>query len=135
MRKIKTKVESQDETQAREFEALVRDAVKGLPREFKCKLENISIVIRKEPTARQKKETGTGPSEELLGLYEGVPLGERTHQYGNVLPDKITVFRGPVMRSCRTPREMRAGVRDTVLHELAHYFGISDEHMIENDTY
>lgn len=120
---------------AEKFEALVRDVMKALPREFKRKLENISITVRKEPTALQKKEAGTGPDEELLGLYEGVPLGERTHQYAGVLPDKITIFRGPVTRSCRTTREMRAAVRDTVLHELAHYFGLSDEHMLEDGTY
>ncbi|MFH1207988.1 MAG: metallopeptidase family protein [Candidatus Omnitrophota bacterium] len=117
----------------REFEALVRDAVKSLPREFKRKLENINIVILEEPSARQKKETGAG--EDLLGLYEGVPLGERTHHDGSVLPDKITVFRGPLTRSCRSRREIRKAVRDTVLHEFAHYFGISDEHMIKDGTY
>jgi len=118
---------------AGEFEGLVRDAVKSLPREFKRKLENINIVVEAEPSARQKKETG--PGEELLGLYEGVPLGERSCRDGSVLPDKITVFRGPVLRSCRSRREIRAAVRDTVLHEFAHYFGISDEHMLEDGTY
>ncbi len=120
---------------AREFEALVKDAVKGLPTEFKRRLENINIVIREEPSAGQKKAAGTGARGELLGLYEGVPLSERTNDYGNVLPDKVTVFRGPVMRSCRGRREIRAAVRDTVLHEFAHYFGISDEHMLEEGTY
>lgn len=111
----------------------MRDAVKSLPREFKRKLENINIVIEAEPLARQKKEAGAG--EDLLGLYEGVPLGERTHHDGSVLPDKITIFRGPLTRSCRSRREIRAAVRDTVLHEFAHYFGISDEHMIQDGTY
>jgi predicted Zn-dependent protease with MMP-like domain len=120
---------------AAEFEALVRDAVKSIPREFKRKLENINIVILKEPSARQKKESGIGSDEDLLGLYEGVPLGERTHHDGRVLPDKITIFRGPVTRSCHSPREIRAAVRNTVLHEFAHYFGISDEHMTEDGTY
>ncbi len=120
---------------AREFEGLVRDAVKGLPREFKRKLENINIVIQAEPSARQKKEAGTGAGEDLLGLYEGIPLGERTHHDGSVLPDKITIFRGPLTRSCRDRRRIRTAVRDTVLHEFAHYFGISDEHMIEDGTY
>jgi len=119
----------------KEFEALVRDAVKSLPREFKRKLENINIVILAEPSARQKKEAGTEKGEDLLGLYEGIPLGERTHQDGTVLPDKITIFRGPILRSCRSRREIRAAVRDTVLHEFAHYFGISDEHMLKNGTY
>lgn len=120
---------------AKEFEALVRDVVQSLPREFKRKLENINIVILAEPSARQKKEAGTGAGEDLLGLYEGIPLSERTHHDGSVLPDKITVFRGPVMRSCRSRRQVRVAVRDTVLHEFAHYFGLSDEHMIQDGTY
>lgn len=120
---------------AREFEALVLDAVKSLPREFKRKLENINIVILEAPSARQKKEAGTGADEDLLGLYEGIPLGERTHQDGSVLPDKITIFRKPIMRSCRSRRQIRTAIRDTVIHEFAHYFGISDEHMIETGTY
>jgi len=140
---------------AGEFEALVRDAVKSLPQEFKRKLDNINVVIEAEPsagrdypksyrphlaqrptsTARQKKEAGVGAGEDLLGLYEGVPLGERTHLDGCVLPDKITIFRGPVTRSCRSRREIKKAVRDTVLHEFAHYFGISDEHMARDGTY
>ena len=90
-------------------------------------------MIEAEPSARQKKEAGAGA--DLLGLYEGVPLGERSHHDGSVLPDKITVFRGPLIRSCRSRREIRKAVRDTVLHEFAHYFGISDEHMIQDGTY
>ncbi len=118
---------------ARQFEALVREAVKSLPEEFKPKLENINIVIQGEPSARQKKEAGA--REELLGLYEGVPLGKRSHFSGSVFPDKITIFRGPVLRACRSRREIREEVRHTVLHEFAHYFGISDEHMLDEGTY
>lgn len=120
---------------SREFEDLVRDAVKGIPSRLRKRLENINIVVQGEPTSAQKKAAGMGKDEELLGLYEGVPLGERTHFYGSVLPDKITVFRGPVTRSCRSRRDMRQAVRDTVLHEIAHYFGLSDAHMIEDGTY
>jgi predicted Zn-dependent protease with MMP-like domain len=117
------------------FESLVRDAVKSLPGEFKRKLENINIVIEAEPSTRQKKEAGTGKDEDLLGLYEGIPLGERSCRDGSVLPDKITIFRGPVTRSCRSRREMRTAIQHTVLHEFAHYFGLSDEHMLEDGTY
>jgi len=119
----------------REFETLVRNAIRSLPREFKRKLENINLVIREEPSVAQKQEAGTASEEELLGLYEGIPLGERTHCCGSVLPDKITVFRGPLRRSCRSRKEIRQAVQDTVLHEFAHYFGISDEQMIDDGTY
>ncbi|MBU9889872.1 MAG: metallopeptidase family protein [Candidatus Omnitrophica bacterium] len=135
MKKHGKKIKFREKSLERAFESLVRGVLKDLPREFQRKLENISVTVQAEPTACQKREAGTGPREELLGLYEGVPLGERTHQYGNVLPDKITIFRGPVTRSCRTPRQMRTAVRDTVLHEIAHYFGITDEHMLESGTY
>lgn len=119
----------------REFEELVLDTVKSLPREFKRKLENINIVIIEEPSPRQNRELGTRAGEDLLGLYEGVPLGKRTHHDGCVLPDKITIFRGPVMRSCCSRSQIRTAIRDTVIHEFAHYFGISDEHMLNEGTY
>jgi predicted Zn-dependent protease with MMP-like domain len=120
---------------AREFEVLVNKALKSLPRKFKQRFENIAVVIRKEPTATQRREAGISPNTELLGLYEGVPLGKRTHNYGNILPDKITIFRDPILRSCAGPREIRKAVQHTILHEFAHYFGISDEHMLEEGTY
>jgi predicted Zn-dependent protease with MMP-like domain len=120
---------------AKEFEALVKKAVKDLPRQFKKRLENIAVVIRSEPSAAQRREAGISPNTELLGLYEGVPLGNRTHNYGNILPDKITIFRGPILRSCTSPRQIRKAVQHTILHEFAHYFGISDEHMLEDGTY
>ncbi|HPW64591.1 MAG TPA: metallopeptidase family protein [Candidatus Omnitrophota bacterium] len=122
-----------EEMTSAEFEALVRETVKGLPAEFARRLENVAVVIRAEPSARQKKESGG--EEELLGLYEGVPYGERTHHDGPVFPDRITIFRGPILRSCQDRREIRRAVRDTVLHEFAHYFGLSDEHMIAEDIY
>ncbi|MDD5270480.1 MAG: metallopeptidase family protein [Candidatus Omnitrophica bacterium] len=105
------------------FEALVVEAVEGLPDEFKKKLENIDIVIE------------DGKPGRLLGLYQGVPLSERTHYYGNVLPDKITIFRNNIKNICRTDGEIKEAVRRTVIHEIAHYFGLSDDHMKNSGTY
>ena len=118
-----------------EFEVLVKKAVQGLPPQFKERLENIAVVVRNEPSAVQRREAGLSAHAELLGLYEGVPLGKRTHNYGNILPDKITIFRGPILRTCTGPREIKKAVQRTILHEFAHYFGISDEHMLEEGTY
>ena len=70
-----------------------------------------------------------------MGLYQGVPLSKRTHFYGNVLPDKITIFRNNIERVCRTDDEIKETIRRTVIHEFAHYFGISDEHMRKSGTY
>lgn len=107
------------------FEELVISAVESLPEEFRKKLENIDIVIE------EAKEGKDG----LLGLYQGVPLSRRTHYYGNVLPDKITIFKNNIERMCRTEEEIKETVRRTVIHEIAHYFGLSDEHMKRSGTY
>jgi len=117
------------------FENLVTEAVEGLPEEFRRKLENIDIVIEDEPAPEHKKAVGTKEKGFLMGLYQGVPLSKRTHYYGNVLPDKITIFRNNIERFCRTDEEIREAVRRTVIHEFAHYFGISDEHMRKSGTY
>jgi len=105
------------------FEELVISAVEGLPKEFRDKLENIDIVI----------EEGKGGG--LLGLYQGVPLSRRMHYYGNVLPDKISIFKNNIESMCRTEEEIKETFRRTVIHEIAHYFGLSDEHMKRSGTY
>jgi len=120
---------------AKYFEALVVEAVESLPEDFRKKLENIDIVVEEEPTAEHRKAAGSKGRDLLMGLYEGVPLSKRTHYYGNVLPDKITIFRNNIERVCRTDEDIKEAVRRTVIHEFAHYFGISDEHMRKSGTY
>ncbi|MFA6356511.1 MAG: metallopeptidase family protein [Candidatus Omnitrophota bacterium] len=105
------------------FEKLVIEAAESLPDEFKKKLENIDIVI---------EDGKPGP---LLGLYQGVPLSQRMHYYSNVMPDKITIFKNNIESMCRTDDDIKEAVRRTVIHEIAHYFGISDEHMKRSGTY
>lgn len=117
------------------FENLVVEAVESLPEDFRKKLENIDIVVEDEPTPEHRKAAGSKERDILMGLYQGVPLSKRTHLYGNVLPDKITIFRNNIERVCRTDDEIRETVRRTVIHEFAHYFGISDEHMRKSGTY
>ena len=101
----------------------------------KRKLENIDVVIEEEPTPEQVRLARVPKSVFLMGLYQGVPFSKRTHFYGNVLPDKITIFRNNIERTCRTDEEIKETVRRTVIHEFAHYFGISDEHMKRSGTY
>lgn len=118
----------------RAFETLVVEALDELPEEFLAALDNIDVVIEMEPSPEQLHDAGVSEGT-LLGLYEGVPLTERTSDYGLVAPDKITIFQGPISREARTESEIRQMVRETVMHELAHHFGISDERLREIDRY
>jgi len=120
---------------SKSFESLVVEAVESLPWDFRRKLENIDIVVEDEPTPEDGKAAGSKGRDLLMGLYQGVPLSKRTHFYGNVLPDKITIFKNNIERICRTDDEIKETVRRTVIHEFAHYFGISDEHMRSSGTY
>ncbi len=117
------------------FESLVIAAVENLPAEFRRKLENIDIVVEDKPSPEEKKAAGPRGGGLLMGLYQGVPLSKRTHYYGNVLPDKITIFKDNIERICRTDDEIKETIVRTVRHEFAHYFGISDEHMRRSGTY
>ena len=109
-----------------EFEQLVESAVESLPADLRKSLSNVEIVVEDEPP----------PGRPLLGLYQGVPLTRRGSFYGGVLPDKITIYRGPIERIAgHDPIRLRREVRHVVLHELAHHFGISDERLVELDRY
>ena len=110
------------------FEKLVGEALDGLPLQFAEMLENVAVVVEEEPEPRVLAEMGMDPDEELLRLYLGVPLPERGSQYQS-LPDRVAIYRGPVLRCCRSRREIVREVRDTVVHELGHYFGLEDEEM------
>ena len=108
------------------FERQVARAIDDLPPAIKARLQNIAVVVADAPTFRQLREAGIRPPGTLLGLYEGVPLTERTANYGMVLPDKITIFRRPIERHAETPAAIVELVQTTVVHEFAHHFGISD---------
>jgi predicted Zn-dependent protease with MMP-like domain len=110
------------------FERLVAEALDGLPEEFAAALENVAVVVEEEPDPAVLDEMGMAEDEELMGLYLGVPLPERGSQY-QALPDRIAIYRGPVLRLCTSRREVVREVRDTVVHELGHYFGLEDEEM------
>ena len=111
-----------------EFEALVERALDRLPPEFAELLDNIVVVIENEPEPELKRDMGMDDEEELLGLYQGVPFGERNSTY-SALPDQVSLYRGPLVRISRDRRELIREVRDTLVHELGHYFGLSDEEM------
>jgi predicted Zn-dependent protease with MMP-like domain len=117
------------------FEELVAEALDSLPPDIQEKLENVEVVVEWRPSPAQMRRMGLGPGQTLFGLYEGVPLTERTSGYGLVLPDKITIFRQPIEAYCRSDEQVRRTVRRTVLHELAHHFGISDDRLRELGAY
>jgi predicted Zn-dependent protease with MMP-like domain len=107
------------------FARLVARALDELPAEFRDRMRNIEIVVEDEPTPEQLRGDG-----ELLGLYEGVPLTDRGAMEP-YLPDRISIFRGPIERISAPPRRQAEIVRDTVVHEVAHHFGISDKRLGE----
>jgi predicted Zn-dependent protease with MMP-like domain len=111
------------------FERLVIRVMRRLPQNIRSMLNNVEIVIEDEPTEDQR-EPGDN-ADELFGLYEGTPLTERGGGYSMALPDKITIFRRPIERACATPEEMADEVRVTVIHELAHHFGIEEDRIAE----
>jgi predicted Zn-dependent protease with MMP-like domain len=117
------------------FEKLVREAIEKLPEEFRERLENIDIVVADMPTRAQLNTLKERRGQTLLGLYEGVPLTERTHNYGFVVPDKITVFQKSIEAMCRNDAQIVAEIQRVVRHEIAHHFGISDDRLEELGRY
>jgi len=113
------------------FERLVVRALESLPEEFRERMENIDVMVAAEPTLRQLSKTERKRGESLLGLYEGVPLTERTHGYGFVVPDVITIFQRPIEAMCQSDNEIVAEIQRVVRHEIAHHFGISDDRLRE----
>ena len=112
------------------FLRLVRRALAGLPPPFRERLSNIDIVVKRRPGRDDLRQAGLPPGEMPYGLYLGVPLTERS-AYGLVLPDKITIFQEPLERDFPGEAELVEEVRKTVLHEIAHHFGLSDEELAE----
>lgn len=111
-----------------EFETLVARAMEELPPEFAELLDNVVVVIEDEPSPEDLAEFDDMEDDELLGLYRGVPLSARDSAY-SALPDQVALYRGPLIRYCRNRRELIREVRDTLVHELGHHFGLSDEEM------
>ena len=115
--------------QRRRFLLLVRQALEKLPPPYSDWMENVDVVVERRPRMHHLRAGGLGPDETIFGLYEGVPLTERSSDYGLVLPDKITIFQEPLEREFSHDAELVEEVQRTVLHELAHHFGISDDEL------
>ena len=118
----------------REFEGLVERALTRVPRRFRQKLENVAVVVEDWADEATLEEMGIEPPDTLYGLYRGVDLTHRDSSYANVLPDTVTIYQGPIEEDCEDEAEMQDVIRDTVVHEIGHYFGLDDEtmHRIED---
>lgn len=112
-----------------QFEALVARAMRSLPKTFRDKIKNIAVVVEDWADADTLAEMGIEPPDTLYGLYRGIDLTRRDASYGNVLPDVVTIYQGPIEEDAADEEEMAEIVRETVVHELGHYFGLDDETM------
>ena len=114
-----------------EFESLVARALQALPRRFRVKMKNIAVVVEDRADPDTLTEMGVEPPDTLYGLYRGVDLTHRDSSYGNILPDTITIYQGPIEEDAGDEEEMAELIRDVVIHEVGHYFGLDDDAMAE----
>ena len=110
-----------------EFEREAVAALERLPKKFRRLLQNVEIVVEKNPSKRMLREMGFDPGEALYGIYEGTPLSERSFFDPPALPDRITLFSAPLKEDFSDPDELRRQIRYTVVHEVAHFFGMDDD--------
>jgi predicted Zn-dependent protease with MMP-like domain len=113
------------------FERLVVEATALIPKRFRREMQNIAVVVEDEPSADLLAEMEIEPPDSLYGLYQGTPLTERTWGFGNSLPDKVTLFQIPIEEDCEDEDEIRAVIGETLIHEVGHYFGLSEEEIEE----
>jgi predicted Zn-dependent protease with MMP-like domain len=111
------------------FEDLVAEALDSLPEDIATRMQNVEVVVEDEPPIEMLRRMHRGQT--LLGLYHGIPLTQRGTWYTSAMPDKISIYRGPIVRFARTPDRIREQVRRTVIHEIGHHFGISDARLRE----
>lgn len=115
----------------KEFDRIVRRAISRIPSEFRQYLDNILITVQQRPSRALLKELGLFPHGTLLGLYQGVPLEKRSATEPPLFPDTIFLFQEPLEEMCRSIEEMEQEIEKTVVHEIAHYFGISEERLAD----
>ena len=114
-----------------QFIALVRQALSDIPQPFREQLKHVDIVVKSRPTADDLEDADLAPDESMYGFYRGIPLTERDSSYGMVVPDVINIYQEPLEEDFPNHAELLAEIRITVLHELAHFFGIDDDRLEE----
>jgi len=116
----------------KQFQALVEEAIDSIPRDFAREIRNVAIVIEDRPSPDVLREMDMGPDEGLLGLYQGIPLPERQWAHGNTLPDQITLYQREIEEECGGDEdEIVIAIGETLIHELGHYFGMSEDEIME----
>jgi predicted Zn-dependent protease with MMP-like domain len=113
------------------FEKLVEEAMARVPDKFKKYIENVTVIVEARPAQLTLREMNAPPGRTLLGLYHGVPMKHRGPYYGNLPPDVIVIYQEPIEEICRTDEEIKKKVREVVLHEIGHFFGMSDRELRE----
>jgi predicted Zn-dependent protease with MMP-like domain len=113
------------------FERRVAEALATIPRQFRDAMHNIAIVVEDEPSDELLDEMEIEPPDTLFGLYQGIPLTERTTSYGNTLPDRVLIFQGPHERETVDDEDLISCIGETLIHEIGHYFGLSEEEIEE----
>jgi predicted Zn-dependent protease with MMP-like domain len=113
------------------FEKLIRESIGELPEEFRERLQNVAIIVEDYPSEELKKQMDLSPDDTLFGLYEGVPLTERGFFEQPLYPDRILIFQRALEDECDSPDELKDEVKTTLVHEVAHFFGIDDEYLEE----
>jgi predicted Zn-dependent protease with MMP-like domain len=115
-------------TRAR-FEQLVADAARTIPGRFRQQIQNLAIIVEDEPDDELLDDMEIDPPDTLFGLYQGTPLTERRWDHGNVLPDRIVLYQGPIEDACESDDEVVATIGETLIHEVGHYFGMTEEEL------
>jgi predicted Zn-dependent protease with MMP-like domain len=114
------------------FENLVAEAIMLIPRRFRREMKNLALIVEDEPSHDLLQQMEIDPPDTLLGLYHGTPLPERSANHGNALPDVITIFQNPIEDECGDDEdEIRGVIGETLIHEVGHYFGLSEEEIEE----
>jgi predicted Zn-dependent protease with MMP-like domain len=113
------------------FEKHVAEALASIPRHFRDAMQNIAIVVEDEPSPALLADMEIEPPDTLLGLYQGTPLTERRWDYGNTLPDRVLIFQGPHEREAEDEDDLVVAIGETLIHEIGHYFGLSEEEIEE----
>jgi predicted Zn-dependent protease with MMP-like domain len=114
------------------FKELVQEAIDSIPRRFAREVTNVAIVVEDYPSAELLREMEMGPDDVLLGLYQGVPLPDRDWAHGNALPDCITLYQKSIEEDCDDDEdEIVVAIGETLIHELGHYFGMSEDEIME----
>ena len=114
-----------------QFTRLVEEALTEIPKRFRDEMRNVAVVVEDEPSPHVLEDLEVEEGDSLYGLYQGIPLPERSWSHGNTLPDRISIYQRPIEEDCEDREDMIVCIAETVIHEFGHYFGLSEEEIEE----